>query len=182
MASRVAVQLETHNPDWARWAAREVERLRTVVGESLLKVHHIGSTAISGIVAKPILDLLPVFQSLAELNAARPMFESLGYDWRGEYGLPGRRYCTLRDPQTGRRLVHAHGYAAGDPEIARHLAFRDYLRAHAEIAGAYEAEKKRCRLLHPHDSGAYSEAKNAWIQPVQSAALTWWRARRGSEN
>ncbi len=79
MPSRVAVQLETHNPDWARWAAREVDRLRTVVGDSLRKVHHIGSTAISGIVAKPILDLLPEFQSLSALDAARPMFERLRY-------------------------------------------------------------------------------------------------------
>lgn len=179
MAAKVAVQLEAHDPGWSLQVVREVVRLRSVVGESLLEVHHIGSTAIAGIVAKPILDLIPEFRSLATLDASRKALESLGYDWRGEYGLPGRRYCTLSEPATGRRLVHAHCYAAGDAEIDRHLAFRDYLRAHEDVARAYEAEKLRCRALHPHDSGAYSEAKNAWIQPVQAAALVWWRERQG---
>lgn len=181
MASKVAVQLEAHDPGWALQAAREAERLRAAVGETLLDVHHIGSTAIAGIVAKPILDLLPVFESLDALDALRDLFEGLGYDWRGEYGLPGRRYCTRSEPATGRRLVHAHCYAAGDPEIARHLAFCSYLQTHQDVARAYESEKLRCRALHSRDSGAYSEAKNDWIQPVQATALTWWRERRGSE-
>ncbi len=181
MAAKGSFQLEPHDPGWALQAARETERLRSAVGERLLDVHHIGSTAIAGIVAKPILDLLPEFRSLATLDASCAAFESLGYDWRGEYGLPGRRYCTLSDLATGRRLVHAHCYAAGDPEITRHLAFRDYLRAHEDVARAYEAEKLRCRALHPYDSGDYSEAKNSWIQPVQAAALIWWRERRASE-
>jgi len=182
MAAMLAVQLEPHNAAWAHWAAREAARLQAAVGAPLLRVHHIGSTAIAGIVAKPILDLLPEVRSLAQLDASRAAFEDLGYAWRGEYGLPGRRYCTLCDPATGRKLVHAHCYAAGDPEIDRHLAFRDYLRAHEDVARAYEAEKLRCRALHPYDSGAYSEAKNAWIQPMQTAALSWWSERQGSEH
>jgi len=171
------VVLCPHDPAWAEQAAREAERLHGTLGTSLVRVHHVGSTAIPGIAAKPILDLIPEFVSLAALDASRAAIESLGYRWRGEYGLPGRRYCTLTDASTGARRVHAHGYASGSPEIERHLAFRDYLRSHDEVAQAYEAEKRRCRALHPQNSAAYSEAKSIWILTVQAAALQWWGRR-----
>ena len=145
------------------------------LGASLVRVHHVGSTAIPGIAAKPILDLIPEFVSPAALDASRGALESLGYAWWGEYGLPDRRYCTLTDPVTSRRHIHAHCYPAGSPEIERHLAFRDYLRSNAKLALDYGAEKQRCRALHPQDSAAYSEAKHVWIQPVQAAALEWRR-------
>jgi GrpB-like predicted nucleotidyltransferase (UPF0157 family) len=134
-------------------------------------VHHIGSTAIAGIRAKPILDLIPVFASAAALDDLRAQLESLGYEWWGEYGLPGRRYCTLVDPQTGCRRVQLHGYLKESPEITRHLAFRDYLRARPDVAQGYDAEKERCRKLHPFDSHAYSDCKCESIQRIQAAAL-----------
>ena len=167
-----------HDPRWAERALREAARWRDALGPALLDVHHIGSTAIPGITAKPILDLIPEFVSPAAMDESRRTIESLGYSWRGEYGLPARRYCTLSDAKSGHRLVHAHGYAHGSAEIERHLAFRDYLRAHREIAQAYAIEKDRCRLLHPQDSAAYSEAKHAWIQTVQAAALVWFHNQR----
>lgn len=179
MVPTSAVELCPHDPAWRDWAAREGERLQAGIGEALVTVHHIGSTAIPGIRAKPLLDLIPVFRSLAELDAARDRFASLGYQWRGEYGLPRRRYCTLVSA-SGRRLVHAHCYALGDSEIDRHLAFRDYLRAHSDIARAYEVEKLRCQLLHADNSAAYSEAKHAWIQRIQADAISWWNGRRRS--
>lgn len=170
------VELVPHDPAWASAAAAEGERLASALGPVLVAVHHVGSTAVPGIAAKPVIDLMPVVADLGALDERRPHVEALGYQWWGELGLPGRRYCTLSDPATGRRLVQIHCYALGSPEVDRHLAFRDYLRHRPDVAGAYEREKERCRALHPEDSHAYSDCKGPWIAAVESEALLWRRS------
>jgi GrpB-like predicted nucleotidyltransferase (UPF0157 family) len=91
--------------------------------------------------------------------------------------LPGRRYCRKNDPDTGKRQFQLHCYAVGWPEIARHLAFRDYLRAHPEKAKAYEAEKIRAAALHPDNTLDYNAEKNDWIKATEIAALAWAKER-----
>lgn len=169
------IVLAPSDPVWALRAEAEGRRLAAAFGEDLVAVEHIGSTAIPGIVAKPILDLLPVVRTLAAADRAREAVEALGYRWQGEYGIPGRRFCTLDD--RGRRIVHAHVFAEGDPQVARHLAFRDYLRAHPDESRAYEQEKLRARARHPHDRAAYADDKGPWIRACDERAARW-RARR----
>ena len=171
MPPPIPVDLQPHAPAWAVAAEREAARLSSALGAQLLAVHHVGSTAIPGIRAKPILDLLPAVRNLDALDAARPRVEALGYAWWGSYGLPGRRYCTLDDPATGRRRVQLHCYEHGSPEIERHLAFRDHLRSHPVVAAAYDAEKARCRAQHPMDSHAYTACKSDWIRRVEAEAV-----------
>ena len=178
MPAPFAVELRPHDPDWIATALREGDSLAALLGPCLVAVHHIGSTAIPAIHAKPVVDLLPVVTDLPALDARRPALEAAGLGWRGEYGLAGRRYCTRDDPATGRRLVQLHFYAAGAPDIARHLAFRDYLNARPDIARAYEAEKQRCRALHPDDSHAYSDCKGDWIRRVEREAMAWAHGSR----
>jgi GrpB-like predicted nucleotidyltransferase (UPF0157 family) len=171
MPAPISVELQQSDPAWAEAARHEAARFASAAGDAIITVHHIGSTAIPGIRAKPILDLMPVVSSLEALENSRPAIERLGYLWHGEYGLPGRRYCTLDDPLTGRRRVQLHCYEQGSPEIVRHLAFRDYLRSNPDVAQAYDAEKARCRDLHPLDSHAYADCKDGWIRRVEALAL-----------
>jgi GrpB-like predicted nucleotidyltransferase (UPF0157 family) len=172
------VVIVPYDAGWPALAAAEAARFASALAGDprLVAIHHIGSTAVPGLAAKPILDLLPEVRELACLEDARPALEALGYRWRGEHGLPGRRYCS-RD-EGGARVAHVHGYASGDPAVRHHLAFRDFLRAHPEVAAAYAAHKRACAAAHADDTEAYVAAKSGFVQQVLGDALAWAAAER----
>jgi GrpB-like predicted nucleotidyltransferase (UPF0157 family) len=174
MPAAIPVELLPHSPEWAERARAEGARLQAALAKALVAAHHIGSTSIPGIAAKPIVDLIPEVTSLEALDAAKERVMALGFEWWGEYGIASRRYCTLTDA-SGKRTVQLHCFATGSPHIARHLAFRDYMRRHPDRAREYEAEKIRARDLHPTDSHAYTDTKSAWIAAVEAEALAEWR-------
>lgn len=176
MPPPIPVVLAGYDPEWPKIADDHAERLRAV-GSIVLTVHHIGSTSVPGLASKPIIDLMPLVTDLAELDRLRQHVESIGYQWHGELGIPGRRYCTLAD-ETGSRVAQLHFFETNSPHVERHLAFRDYLRAHPEAAKEYENEKRRARELHPDDSHAYGDEKAAWIRDTEARALLWFAERR----
>jgi len=171
-----AVELCPHSPRWAAMAAEESRRLKAALGDLLIVVHHIGSTAIPPIMAKPVVDLIPIVSDISGLDEHEETVRALGYRWFGEFGLPGRRYCYRKDAQSGQRLFQLHCYQDGSPEIPRHIAFRDYLRAHPALAREYEAEKIRAAAVRRDDVNAYNDEKNDWIKRVEKDALAWFSA------
>jgi GrpB-like predicted nucleotidyltransferase (UPF0157 family) len=178
MPPPIPVVLTAYNPEWPHIAAAHADRLQTL-GSILVAVHHIGSTAVPGLAAKPIIDLMPLVDDLGNLDRERWRVEALGYDWHGELGISGRRYCTLSDAM-GLRIAQLHFFEAHSREVVRHIAFRDYLRAHREAAVAYEKEKRRARDLHPNDSHTYTDEKAAWVQDMEAKAVTWFAEQRDS--
>ena len=159
------------DPDWPQRAADEIARWCAAV-DGLSEVHHIGSTSITGMPAKPIIDLMPVFVGGDAQLAAQSSIETLGYEWLGEYGLPGRSYARLDDLVTGHRQFQAHCYTLGHADIARHLAFRDALRANAALRAGYASVKSACAARHPEGGQAYGACKSAWIDKTEARALS----------
>lgn len=174
MLTPLPVRLVEYDADWPRQAMERAARLR-VLEPALIAVHHIGSTAVPGLPARPIIDLMPLVADFTVLDTERGAVEALGYRWHGEYGIPGWRYCTLEIGD--RRVAQLHFFTMGSPQAHRHLAFRDYLRAHPGIRAAYAEVKRRARDLHPGDSHGYGAEKQAWIDQTEAAALAWYGTR-----
>ena len=162
--------LHAPDPAWPEIAAAEITNLMIHV-PGLVTVHHIGSTSVPGLPAKPIIDLIPVFKDTETQTAAEPHFTALAFEWMGEFGLPGRAYARKSDPQTGARVIHTHGYAQGHPDITRHLAFRDALRENAMLRAAYTSVKAACAARHPEGGLAYGNCKSDWIAKAEARAL-----------
>jgi GrpB-like predicted nucleotidyltransferase (UPF0157 family) len=165
-----------YDPQWTEEFARASAEIKTALGDTLLEIHHIGSTAIPGMWAKPVIDLLPVVEDLAALDARAAEMESLGYEVMGEFGIPGRRYFR-RDNAAGERTHHVHAFQRGSPHVVRHLAFRDFMRAHPESAREYAELKCRLAAAHPDDIEAYMDGKDAFVKRMEAQAVAWASAR-----
>ena len=166
-----AVTIVPYRESWPDDFAAEAARLRTALGPACVRLHHIGSTAVPGLAAKPIIDVLVEAESLAALDARGGEMEKLGYEVMGEFGLPERRYFR-KDDAAGVRTHQVHAWLAGSPELARHLAFRDYLRKHPEVAREYGALKGRL-VAASRDLEAYIAGKDAFVKEVERRALAW---------
>ena len=178
MLQPIPVILVAYNPEWPRIAAGHAERLQ-VLDSTLVAVHHIGSTSVPGLVAKPIIDLMPLVADLTLLDGQRQRIEALGYMWHGELGISGRRYCTLAD-EAGVRVVQLRFFKTDSPHVEHHIAFRDYLRAHPAAANAYAVEKRRAQDLHPTNSYAYADEKDTWIRDTETKALIWFSEQQAA--
>ena len=165
----MGVRMVPHDPNWRQEFRQEAARISAAAGSNAVAVHHVGSTAIPGIYAKPVIDLLLVVWDLAALDEKQPEMEALGYEARGEYGIPGRRFFR-RDDKHGDRTHQVHAFEDGSPQIARHLAFRDYMIAHPETAQEYSDLKRELAAQHPSDIEAYMDGKNEFIQEVDKRA------------
>jgi len=162
-----------YSPEWPSEFEREAARLGLLLGGELIRVHHIGSTAVQGLPAKPIIDLLPVVRDIERIDDYTPKFEIAGYKKWGEYGLPGRRYFTK--DQATYRTHNVHIFQQGNPEIERHLAFCAYLSNHKNVRDEYAALKREVYARHPADIAAYHDGKNTWIKRIERLALDWYR-------
>jgi GrpB-like predicted nucleotidyltransferase (UPF0157 family) len=163
------VFLVPHDPRWAEEFARESAALAQAIAPLPVTLHHIGSTAIPGIRAKPIIDILAVFSDVAVPDEESHRWQALGYEALGEFGILGRRYFR-KDDAAGNRTHQIHAFGSGSPQIDRHLLFRDFLRAHSEYAGRYEALKLRLAELHPEDVEAYACGKDDFVKEILARA------------
>ncbi|MCY7765406.1 bifunctional GNAT family N-acetyltransferase/GrpB family protein [Bacillus inaquosorum] len=171
------VKVVHYNEKWAELFSEEKERLKLVFGPEIIAVHHIGSTSIPDMAAKPIIDMLIEVRSIEAVSQYDTQMKSIGYTPKGENGIAGRRYF-----QKGgnKRTHHVHMYEKGNPAIKRHLLFRDYLRAHPEVAKEYAVLKKRLAAQHPDSIHQYIQGKDDWIKTAEENAKRWKEGRNNA--
>ncbi len=163
------VEIVEYRPEWPLAFERESAAIREACGPWVVEVHHIGSTSVPGLAAKPVLDMLPVAGDPADALKAIPRMTALGYRYRGENGIPGRLY--FEKAVDGRTVAHVHMFPLGHPGIRTHLAFRNYLRARPGAARDYERLKRKLAAKHRNDREAYTGAKAAFIEDIVAAAI-----------
>lgn len=170
------VRLVAHDPAWAALFAEEADLLQATIGPWITGgIHHIGSTAVPGLDAKPILDIAVGVESL---EASRPCIEVLSqiaYLYSPYRGEVMHWFCK---PDPARRTHHLHLIPTGSARLDDEIVFRDYLRTHPERAAEYGDLKRGLAAKHSEDREAYTSAKASFVEATTAAAHAW----RGESN
>lgn len=161
------ITIKEYDHEWAKRFQEEALRIRRALGKSAGIIEHIGSTAVSGLAAKPIVDVLVAVGNVAQEERYRRQLENAGYSLRV-------REAGHRMFRTQTKDVHVHIWSSPD-EIARHLLFRDWLRANEDDRQLYERTKRDLATRIWPDVNEYAQAKTAVISEIMD------RARLGSD-
>jgi GrpB-like predicted nucleotidyltransferase (UPF0157 family) len=168
--SQEPVELVPYDSAWPARYAAEARRIGRAVGPRFEALAHVGSTAVPGLAAKPILDVQGGVATLADAESCVDALATLGYEYVPalEEATPERRY--FRKTAGGDHTHHLHVVETGSNWWERHLLFRDYLRANPDVAAAYERVKRRAAREHRHDEAAYGAAKAGFVDRVEARA------------
>jgi GrpB-like predicted nucleotidyltransferase (UPF0157 family) len=140
--------------------------IATALGDTAVRIEHIGSTSVPGLAAKPIIDILVAVKDSADESCYRPQLEAAGYELRVREP-DWNQHRMFRTPQ---RNVHLHVYSAGCAEIERNLSFRDRLRTNVDDRQRYEKIKRVLAQADWPDMNAYADAKTDVIESILLAA------------
>ena len=171
MGKHRAIEVVPYDPQWPRLFQVEAARLAAVFGEELVAVRHMGSTAVPGMWAKPVIDIMPIVSDIERIDSYNDLMVSLGYLPKGEYGIPGRRFFNL--DSGNRRLFNVHVYQIGNPEIPRHLDFIEYLQVHPEDAAAYAELKRSLADRFSDDIDSYVTGKTDLVREIEQKVARW---------
>ncbi|MDI4649219.1 GrpB family protein [Cohnella hashimotonis] len=169
------VRLSDYSKEWARLYENEVAFLSAIFGDEIVRFEHFGSTSVPGMKAKPVIDMMGVVRNIDRIDAYNDRMRLLGYDIAGEWGIPGRRLLRKGGEE---RTHHIHFYETDNPQIERHLVFRDYLRCHPAEAARYSRFKEELAERHAR-TNEYSPAKKAFVSEMERLALAWYAERQG---
>jgi len=164
-----------YDPRWPAIYEEERDLILAAVGEWIVAIEHVGSTAVPGLGGKPIIDIMPAVRHLADVEHCIEPLERIGYEYVPEYNeiLPERRYFHKGPPKA--RTFHLHVAERTSEFWERHLLFRDFLRTHPGEAEEYYLLKKELAARFGRDREGYTEAKTPFIEGIVE------RARLGLE-
>jgi GrpB-like predicted nucleotidyltransferase (UPF0157 family) len=157
-----------YDDKWPEMFEAESLLIKTLLGGVAKSIHHIGSTSVPGLSAKPVIDIFLEVSDINELDTYNYAMTRAGYVARGENGISGRRYFIKGGDH---RSHQVHAFAVGNMQVLRHLAFRDYLRQNKDIAGEYAEIKHSAALLSKNDVHRYSALKANFIEQHLRLAL-----------
>jgi len=162
------VIIEDYDPRWPQRFEMLRSRVAVVLGELASSIEHVGSTAVPGLAAKPIIDIDVLVRSSADLPVVIRKLTDLGYEHRGNLGVSGREAFRAKSD-----TIHHHLYVCppGSREYERHIAFRNYLRAHARDAIAYALLKRELASRFGSDREGYNQAKSEFVQRILQRTL-----------
>lgn len=158
------ISVVPYDPSWPEQFELEAAKIQQALGDNCIHIHHIGSTAVPGLDAKPVIDMIPVVKNIRTVDSCNEVMEALGYSVEGEFGTPFRRFFIKGGDQ---RTHNIHVYEKGNPEIERHVTFRDHLRAHPDVAAEYAKLKQEVASKSPHDIVAYCNGKTEWVTEIE---------------
>lgn len=164
------VSIVEYHPEWRKMFEDEKRALQTALGEIPARIEHIGSTAVAGLAAKPIIDLMVGLEDFSIADSVVPKIEALGYEYIQKYEdvMPFRRFFIKE--QDGIRTHHIHMVGIGGEFWERHILFRDYLREHPDVAEQYASLKKELAEREWEDVNDYADAKTEFIKGIENKA------------
>ena len=163
-----AIRVVEYDADWPLRFQTLAARVRSLLGARVARVEHIGSTAVPGLAAKPILDIDVVVRAAADLQPNIRELEKAGYRYEGDLGVAGRE--ALRRPPDS-EPHHLYLLVEGSRELQRHLAFRDALRADQVLREEYAALKRALAQRCRDDRRAYTSSKSDFIETALKRLL-----------
>lgn len=165
------VRLSEFSENWTVMYQEEAQYLKTIFGDEVIKFEHFGSTSVKGLKAKPVIDMMCIVKNIENVDLFNEKMISLGYDVAGEWGIEGRRLFRKGGEN---RTHHIHIYQFDNPQIERHLIFRDYLRSHPEEVERYSSFKEELAKLYENTS-EYSPAKKSFVKEMEERAMEWFK-------
>jgi GrpB-like predicted nucleotidyltransferase (UPF0157 family) len=160
------IEIVDYQPDWPEKYQAHAQAIATALGDTAIRIEHIGSTSVPGLGAKPIIDILLVVANSADEDTYLPQMERAGYELR----VREPEFHEHRMFRTAARDVDVHFYSPDSPEIVRNVTFRDRLRGSAEERRLYEDTKRRLATQSWPDMNAYAVAKSEVIERIIAAA------------
>lgn len=162
--SQHKVEVHPYDTEWLVLYNQESNRLCSSLGDWVLGIEHIGSTAVLGLASKPIIDMAIGIRDFDEGFDMVPLMTELGYHFRGEVGVPRRHFYMLGKPRTH----HVHVYEITSHDWQQRIAFRDALRSSPTKAREYAELKQKLADQFPRDIASYSNGKKEFIERITS--------------
>jgi len=166
LANRVVIQ--DYDPGWPQIFEMLRSRIAVVLNGLADSIEHVGSTAVPGLAAKPVIDIDVLLRSASDLPLVIRRLVDLGYEYRGDLGVIGREAFRAKLDDFSH---HLYVCPPDSREYRRHIAFRNHLRAHADDANTYASLKRKLAIQFGTDREGYNQAKSKFVEDILHRTL-----------